>query len=463
MTDRSAVARLGHFIATAPADHSAEAIRRSRRNILDTLGCMFLARDDETTRVALETVRGWGSGPVPVAGHDIHLPAPWAAFVNASAAHAMELDDWDEPSSVHTSAVSVPALLAILAGRGASGGDLIDAHLVAVETSMRMGEAVNMGHYDRGWQATGTIGPIAAAAGCARALKLDPGRAANAIALSTSMAAGYVSQFGTTAKPMHAGFAAKSGVFAATLAVNGATGRNSTLDGPVSFAALMSDAAKADFDRAFTKLGDPWGILEHGLYIKMVPSCGATNLVIEGALSLREAHGLTSDRIDSVRLSLPDYHAKILCYPDPKFRDQALFSAEWCLAAALVRGRVWIDEFTPEALADSAIRALLPRISVDVRPTSGRKLTFDPKDPDHVEITLKSGEVLKTAVAVPKGAPFPEISDTDAEQKYFAMALNGVEKAQAVSVRDMLRADPESWGVDDLNALLTRQLWKGIR
>ena len=463
MTDRSAVARLGHFIATAPADHSAEAMRRSRRNILDTLGCMFLARDDETTRVALETVRGWGSGPVPAAGHDIHLPAPWAAFVNASAAHAMELDDWDEPSSVHTSAVSVPALLATLAGRGASGGDLIDAHLVAVETSMRMGEAVNMGHYDRGWQATGTIGPIAAAAGCARALRLDARQAANAIALSTSMAAGYVSQFGTTAKPMHAGFAAKSGVFAAALAANEAAGHDSTLDGPVGFAALMSDAAKADFDRAFAKLGNPWGILEHGLYIKMVPSCGATNLVIEGALSLREAHDLTPDRIDSVRLSLPDYHAKILCYPDPQSRDQALFSAEWCMAAALVRGRVWIDEFTPESLADPAIRALLPRIGVDVRPTSGRKLTFDPKDPDHVEITLKSGEVLRTAVSVPKGAPFPEISDTDAEQKYFAMALNGVEKAQAISVRNMLRADPESWGVDDLNALLTRQLWKGIR
>ena len=457
MTDRSAVVRLGHFIAAAPADHSAEAVRRSRRSILDTLGCMFLARDDETTRAALDTVRGWGSGPVPVAGHDIRLPAPWAAFVNACAAHAMELDDWDEPSSVHTSAVSVPALLAILAGRGASGSDLTDAHLVAVETSMRVGEAVNMGHYDRGWQATGTIGPIAAAAGCARALKLDAGRAANVIALSTSMAAGYVSQFGTMAKPMHAGFAAKSGVFAATLAANGATARDSTLDGPVSFAALMSDATRADFDRAFAKLGNPWGILEHGLYIKMVPSCGATNLVVEGALSLREAHGLTPGRIDSVRLSLPDYHAKILCYPDPQFRDQALFSAEWCLAAALARGRVWTDEFTPEALADPTIRELLPRISVDVRPTSGRKLTFDPKDPDHVEIKLKSGEVLKATVAAPKGAPFPEISDADAEEKYFAMALKGVEKAQAGSVRDMLRADPESWSVDDLNALLKRQ------
>ena len=457
MTDQSAVARLGHFIAAAPSDHSAEALRRSRRSILDTLGCMFLARDDETTRAALDTVRGWGGGPVPVAGHDIRLPAPWAAFVNAAAAHAMELDDWDEPSSVHTSAVSVPALLAILAGRGASGSDLIDAHLVAVESSMRMGEAVNMGHYDRGWQATGTIGPIVAAAGCARALRLDAGRAANAIALSTSMAAGYVSQFGTMAKPMHAGLAAKSGVLAATLAANGATGRDSVLDGPVSFASLMSDADKTDFDRAFAKLGDPWGILEHGLYIKMVPSCGATNLVIEGALLLRNAHGLTPGQIDSVRLSLPDYHAKILSYPDPQFRDQALFSAEWCVAAALVRGRVWIDEFTPEALADPTIRALLPRISVDVRPTIGRKLTFDPKDPDHVEITLKSGEVLKTTVAAPKGAPFPEVSDSDVEEKYFAMALNGVGETQARSVRSMLRANPESWGVDDLNPLLTRQ------
>ena len=457
MTGDSAITRLGRFIASAPKTHSDEAIRRSRRNILDTLGCMIMARHDETTRAALDTVRGWGSGPVSVAGHDLRLPAPWAAFVNATAAHALELDDWDEPSSVHTTAVSLPALLAVLTNSRASGADLIDAHLVAVETSIRMGEAVNMGHYDRGWQATGTIGPIVAAAGCARALGLNAEQAAHAISLATSTAAGFVSQFGTMAKPLHAGFAAKSGVLAATLAANGATGRDSTLDGPVGFGTLMSDATQKDFDRAFSKLGAPWGILEHGLYIKMVPSCGATNLVIEGALSLRKTHGLIPDQIDTIRLSLPDYHAKILCYPDPKTRDQALFSAEWCVAAALVRGRVWIEEFEPAALADPAIRTLLPRTHIDVRPTKGRKLTFDPKDPDHVEITLKTGEVLRATVAAPKGAPFPEISDAEVEEKFFAMTVDGIGKTQATAIRDLLNSAPESWDADDLNALLAGQ------
>ena len=45
------------------------------------------------------------------------------------------------------------------------------------------------------------------------------------------MAAGFKSQFGTMAKPLHAGLAAKAGVLSATLAAEGVTASPDVLDG----------------------------------------------------------------------------------------------------------------------------------------------------------------------------------------------------------------------------------------
>ena len=142
----------------------------------------------------------------------------------------MDFDDYDLASVSHPSAVLVPALIALGEERCASGSEILDAYIVGLEVIARVGMAVNMSHYALGWHATATIGAIGAAAACARIMNLNAEEIANAISLATSMASGYKSQFGTMAKPVHAGLAAKSGVIAAAMGAAGITASSDTLD-----------------------------------------------------------------------------------------------------------------------------------------------------------------------------------------------------------------------------------------
>ena len=452
--DSSAIEILSDFIATAPGKHEGEALMRSRRAVLDTIGCMLVGIDEPVARNAISTVSQWGVGNAPVIGTDICLPSPWAALVNGSAAKAFDYDDWDDPSLVHTTSTLLPGILALLDGQTAKGSDLFHAHIIGVETIIRIGEAINPGHYARGWHSTSTIGAIGATAACSRALKLDREQTACALSIATSMTGGLTAQFGTMIKPMHAGLAAKAGVLAASLAANGITARKDTLDGKSSFASTTSDASRADFGQAFARLGKPWAILEHGLHVKLYPSCGGTHRVIECALELRNTHNLDPGDIAAIEINVADYVYELLHYGLPRTIPEALFSFPYCLAAALCRGQVGIDEFHPSSLSDQQICDLANKVTVNTRPAPDRSKLFLKGDPDIVTVTMRSGVEYSHSVDVPHGAP-PRFADNQTvERKFFDCASRKLGDKQATGIRDLVFHMNSDWLMSDLNQLL---------
>jgi len=163
-------------------------------------------------------VRPWGDGPCTVMGSEVRLAAPWAALANGTAAHALDFDDNFDPAKAHASAVLVPAILALAEQERASGRACLDAYIAGLQIMGRVGQGVNPAHRNRGWHATGTVGAIGAAAACARLLRLPEREAAFALSIATSLAGGFMAQFGTMTKPVHAGFAAQAGVMAAASA-----------------------------------------------------------------------------------------------------------------------------------------------------------------------------------------------------------------------------------------------------
>jgi 2-methylcitrate dehydratase PrpD len=128
--------------------------------------------------------------------------------------------------------VLVPPILAFAEQEKASGAACIDAYIAGLQILGRVGQGVNPIHRTRGWHATATVGAIGAAAASARMLRLDAGQASHALSIATSMAGGFMSQFGTMTKPMHAGLAAKAGVMAASLARGGIDAGYGTWTGP---------------------------------------------------------------------------------------------------------------------------------------------------------------------------------------------------------------------------------------
>ncbi|MBN9260627.1 MAG: MmgE/PrpD family protein, partial [Hyphomicrobium sp.] len=218
-------------ITTALARHTAEASRiwpaevqqSALRAVIDTCACVIAGRNDAAARTISATLSRWQSGTAVDLVSLEHTAAPWAAMVNATAAHALDYDDVLETAAAHASAVFVPALLALAQERKASGAQVLDALAISFDVMNALAAAVNYPHYSRGWHTTLTLGAPAAAAGCARLLGLDTAGAARAISTATSFSSGSKLQFGTQMKPTHAGIAAQAGILAASFAEQGLT------------------------------------------------------------------------------------------------------------------------------------------------------------------------------------------------------------------------------------------------
>src|SRR5262249_7664908 len=141
------------------------------------------------------------------------VPAPEAAWINATAAHALDYDDValrGQPSTV-----LVPAILAEAEALKASGAQMATAYVAGYEVWAELAGREPAQHHEKGWHPTGIFGPIGAAAACASLRGLDGERAALALALAASHSAGLVANFGTMTKPYHAGRAAHAGVISA--------------------------------------------------------------------------------------------------------------------------------------------------------------------------------------------------------------------------------------------------------
>lgn len=408
----------GQWLAETPADWPEAAWEAADRAFIDVVAVTIPGAVELVTRRVFATVRDWGAGPSAAIGQGAQLAAPWAALVNGTAAHALDFDDNFDPAKAHATAVLVPAILALAEQEEASGQDCLDAYIAGLQILGRVGQGVNPTHRNRGWHATATVGAIGAAAACARLLKLDARQAAYAVSMATSMAAGFMAQFGTMTKPLHAGLAAKSGVLAAGLARQGLDAGLATLDGPTGMNRLMVGPDYEELRDTLThvehgqnlrfetdQVGEPLLLLSSGLKLKRFPNCGSAHRAMDGLSDLIAAHGFSAEEVETIHVRAPVTHLNNLMYQVPEDGLQAKFSMEYGLACILLTGNATLADFTDAAALRPEFAPLYPRIhrhAVD---------KAEGEFPTEVEVVLKDGRRVETAVPWPVGSlarPFTE-------------------------------------------------------
>ena len=414
----TAISSFAHFVCDTPRQLPDKAVAISRAALIDTVACIYAGSDKPVTNAALRAFSTWGAGEALVVGRQTKLIPPFAALVNAAAGHALDYDDYDGPGNAHPSAVIFPAVLAMAATREVSGLDILDAHIVGVEILQRLGEAMNMAHYRRGWHTTVTLGSIAAAGACARLANYDFDTTVVALSLGASMASSLTNQGGFTAKQLHAGFAAKNAVMAASFADAGITASDAVIDGPISLAKAMGEYDAEKFEAALSKLGNPLSIIENGLIQKPYPSCGYTHRLIDATLEIIERDSPVLNDITAVHLSVPDFYLDLLTYPNPQTVLEAMFSAEFNVAATLCKGNFGLSCLTDSTLKDPTVQRLRACSTLVGRTPNNRNLTYEATDPDVVEVTLRNGTKLRSAVGTPTGAPNRPMSDAARRAKF---------------------------------------------
>jgi len=401
----------GRWLAAASGAWPAAALAAARNAFVDTIGVAIPGAAEPAARKVSATVRPWGEGRCTAIGSDARLAAPWAALVNGTAAHALDFDDNFDPAKAHASAVLVPAILALAEQEGASGRACLDAYIAGLQIMGRVGQGVNPAHRNRGWHATATVGAVGAAAAGARLLRLPEHEAAYALSIATSLAGGFMSQFGTSTKPLHAGLAAKAGVLAASLARAGIDAGLDTLDGPTGMNRLMVGPDLEELRAGLTHIehgqtlrfatedvGEPLLILSSGLKVKRFPNCGSAHRAMDGLLALIERHGFTAGDIAEIRVSAPASHLANLMYEDPRNPAQARFSLEYALATIALHGRCALDDFEQAAVMAPEVRAFFRKV---------RRIAVDMGEgecPTRVEVALGDGTVRHIAVEMPVGS-----------------------------------------------------------
>jgi 2-methylcitrate dehydratase PrpD len=345
---------LGEAIgALTPPTTPPAAIQRALHAFIDTVGVMHAGTREMSATVLAAALPAFG----PLAGN-----AAATANLLGTAAHALDYDD--VAFGGHPSAVIVPALLATarLCGNF-DGPSLLCAYVAGYETWAELAVRETTKYHARGLHPTGILGPIAAAAACANLLQLPASRAAHALALAASTCSGLVVNFGTLAKPWHAGRAAASGIEAAWLASRGMAAAGHALEAPQGFLEAYSPAGGCDTAAPMRAFGSPDFLLERQFpSVKRYPVCYAGHRCVDAALELQEK-GIELGTVRRIDAHLSARNSAILRFREPATVTEARFSLEYFLGTALSTGGLRLQDLSDEALHEPVRRRLMKQVS----------------------------------------------------------------------------------------------------
>ena len=302
---------LGKLVAgTRPEDIPANAVEQVAAAFADTIGVMLAGVDEPAPQLLRKMLNPSGSESMLVTDSG-RASAMDAAWINGTAAHALDYDDVAQQGG-HASAVLVPAILAEGEALGSSGSDMARAYVVGYEVFSEVASRDADQHHNKGWHPTGIFGAIGAAAACASLRRLNAEQTAMAIALGASQSSGVMSNFGTMTKPVHAGRAAHAGVASARLAALGFTASLDALEHAPGFLHAVSPNGRVDAERLL-RLKKEWALMERNrLAVKKYPMCYCAHRALDGALDLKAAKQIDASHVAGVKVSISPRNAIIL-------------------------------------------------------------------------------------------------------------------------------------------------------
>ena len=403
----TALARLSRV----PISETEAAAARVR--VADALTCMALGSAERSTYAAMTVAREWSAaaGRCSVVGRRDQVAAPWAAFVNATAAHCLEFDDAHAHTSVQAGASIVPTALALAEARDAPDA-LLEAVVAGYEVALTLGTWLAPSHKARGFHPSSTLTTVGAAAAASRLLQLSARETTEALRISTSFVSGLLefTRSPCDVNHMHPARAALTGVLSADLARHGVTGPENAFEGRWGLRAAMSEVTSRSLGQQPTN--------QRRLFLdvasKPYPSCRITHAAIDAALSLRPQ--LRRREAPSA----VDVTVSRQCYEQANRRSavtlrERQFSVQFCVAVALSRGQPTLQLF--QSAADGLTSEYARLVQLRVAPDSGW-----PERAAQVAVSYADGETLLKKVDVPSGE-MSDVSDWETACRALAQRL----------------------------------------
>ena len=364
-------------------------------------------------------------------GYELNLAIKRAdkALYYGFASHYLDFDDAQANLAGHFSTVLYSALLAVLEPND-TWHDFFRAYIIGAELEGIIGSLINPAHRTQGWHSTGTVGVIGAAAAIGALRGLHGESLAQLLSLAATQSAGMFFQSGTDGKPLHAGLAARNGVWAYELLQHTSLQTSTKpFDPERGWFKTIGNVTVTSNDIASRWLA-PGQLIDPGLWMKVHPYCSAAICGAEAAETVAHRIYTSSsyvskhynvspdaeeqgkrrlcatlvsslwDDIDRVTVHFPPGADAALRYTAPTTGREGQFSIEYIVYQVLAYGAVQDELFKIDSI-DQSVRDYMSRIErvYDLPKVSQTERITK------VTVTLKNGETFTETVNNPKGSP----------------------------------------------------------
>jgi 2-methylcitrate dehydratase PrpD len=412
-----------NFLRRKFADIPPEVLRETKKSILDTLAALVAGTKAPGCPEIIAQVCEWGGKEEStILNYQRKVPVFLAALANGTMARAVDFDDVFEPGTAHATASLVPTALAMAERQGGvDGEEFLTTLTLGIDLICRLGRTHRIPPGVSGMNVTFQYACFAATAVAGRILGLDEGKMLHAMGLAYSQTSGNSQNLleGTLAIRFAQGLAAQAGVYAAIFAARGITAANEVLQGKFGYFPVYQ-RGEYNIDGLLNGLGK---IYEGGnVTRKVYPCCMHTHAAIDGVLGIVKKQSLTVQDVERITVKLNQNGFNFVCLPPDKIHrpqtvPEAQFSLPYILATALLKGKVSLGDFIPEALGNPEVLAIASRVEClmdeDLNRSSQGRVS-----PAIVEIRTKGGQQYSLRVDERKGSPANPLTMEEVQEKY---------------------------------------------
>jgi len=426
-----------HFVRVNYEDLPQDVVDVTKKEVLDFLGVALAGYTSPGVKELADLIAEWGGKEESsLIYYKKKVPAPMAAWANATMGHGLDFDDVHDPAVMHPAAPIVPSCMAIAESLGnVNGRDFITAVALGVDMISRLALAAWPGYnpaipetrnlafqaerVKHGWHFTTIMGYLAAAGAVGKLLHLDEERMINAFGISFHQCSGSHQgrDDGSHTKKLGPGFSARSGVASALMAQRGITGTKNVLEGHFGLYKMYfqggydPETLTADLGKRFEG---------SNVSFKPYPCCRGIHPSVDATLELVNSKKLRADDIKEIKIFADAGGYQMLCSPldvkvKPRTPVDAQFSIPWGVATALTRGFVGMEHYTEGAIASHDILDTAAKITVMLDHNLDRS---DKIPPGRVRVTTNTGQVYENQVDYPLGSPEKPMSFEDCAGKF---------------------------------------------
>ncbi|HEY1311263.1 MAG TPA: hypothetical protein VGF02_09960, partial [Pseudolabrys sp.] len=237
---------------------------------------------------------------------------------------------------------------------------------------------------------------------------------------------------------MHAGRAAQSGLYGALLAEAGFTGIVDVFESPYGgFCTTFSRSSdRFNLDELSWQLGREWETMR--ISLKFYSCVGSNHTTLDAIRMMQEKMPFGASDIDRIVVHGSQVTVEHVGWP---YKPQGLTSAQlnlpFCVATLLLKGDVFVDQFS-DAVVDDKKRielskkvSVLHDLSITARGSNFRHMV-------RVDVHLKNGVRLEQTVEAPRGSETSFASEADIVAKFKKLATHAVSGARADKIVNLV-------------------------